>query len=135
MELVHDHVVDTGLRTFTQSLVGKNFGGATDDERAGIHRGIPSDHPDIVRTKSVTEGEELLIGKSLDGNGVIGPSLLADRAKMESQSHQRFPRPGRGVQDDIPTLKQLQNGLLLMIVRLDPGVHEPFQKAIQNGLV
>ena len=135
MELVHDHIVHLRAIAFAQRHVGEDLRRAANDGRAGIHRGIAGDHADVFRPEDMAEREELLVGQRLDRHGVVRAPLLADRAEMQRQRDERFSRTGRRVEDDVVAGKQLEDGLLLMVVGLDVGFDQPVEKDAEDLVV
>ena len=61
VELVHDDIVDFGLRTVTQGDVGENLCSAAENGGTTIDAGITSHHADVLRSKIATEREEFFI--------------------------------------------------------------------------
>jgi len=85
VELVHDDLVDFRLSTFTQGKVGEDFGGAADDGSVGINSGVARDHADVFRAEGAAEGDELLVGESFDGDGVVGDLSGAERFVVQGK--------------------------------------------------
>ena len=70
MEFVHDDVPHVGRRAFAQGDVGQDFGGAAQDGRVAIDRGVAGAEADVVRAEFAAEGHALLVDQRLDGAGV-----------------------------------------------------------------
>ena len=62
MELVHDDVVNRGVRAVAEGDVGEDFGGAADDRGVVVDGGVAGDHADVFRAEDVAEGKEFLVG-------------------------------------------------------------------------
>ena len=70
MKLVHDDIVDPGLRPVSQSDIGQDLGRAAEDWGAAVDAGIAGHHADILRPEVAAEGEELLVDQRLDRAGI-----------------------------------------------------------------
>ena len=132
MKLVHDHLIDPGLRSFTERQVRENLRSTAYHRRPGIHGGIAGDHADIVRAKGCAKREKLLIRQGLDRHSIKRSPLLANGAKVQSQRHEGFPRTGRRIKNNILPFEQFQDRLFLMIIGFNPRLNEILQKGIQD---
>ena len=101
VELVHHHLADVGLGTLAQRDVGQHLGGAADDRRLGVDRGVTGQHPDVVGAEDVDQGEELLRDQGLDRRGVEGPLSPRQSGEMGASGDQALPGAGRRGEDDV----------------------------------
>ena len=88
VELIHHHQADVSLSTFAQRDVGQNLGGAGDDRRTGVDRGVPGEHADVARPEDRTQCEELLTDQRLDGRGVVTALPLRQCGVLRAGGHQ-----------------------------------------------
>ena len=94
VELVHHHLADVGRRALAQRDVGQHLGGAADDRRPGVDRGVAGQHADVLGAEDVAQGEELLRDQRLDRRGVEGPlGRAASAAKCAPVATRLFPEP------------------------------------------
>ena len=126
VELVHHHEADVGVGALAQRDVGQHLGGAGDDRRVGVDRGVAGEHADVGRAEDAAEGEELLADQRLDRRGVVAAPSGRQRRVLRAGGHQRLARAGRRRQDDVRAADQLDQRLLLRRVqhgaaRLGPG--------------
>ncbi len=117
VELVHHHEPDVGVGALTQGDVGQHLGGAGDDRRARVDRGVAGQHADVRRAEHSAEGEELLADERLDRRGVVAvPSGCQSRVQGAGRD-QRLTRTGGRRQDDVRPADQLDQRLLLRRVQ------------------
>ena len=88
MELVHDDLLHVGLRPFAQGDVGEDLGGAAEDRRVAIDRGIAGAQADVVGTELAAQAEPLLVHQRLDRAGINRASALRDGLEMQRGGHQ-----------------------------------------------
>ena len=139
VELVHDDVVHRGVRAVAEGDVGEDFGSAADDRSRVVDGGVAGDHADVFRAEDVAEGEEFLVGEGLDRDGVVGAAALAEGFELEGERDQRFPRAGRGVEDDVVAREELEDGFFLVVVGLGVGggevVEEGSEDVVRGGVL
>ena len=120
---------------FAQRDVGEDLGGAAEDRRVAIHRGVAGAQADVVRAELAAQRQPLLVHQRLDRAGVNRALALGDRLEMQRRGHQRFARAGGRVQDDVLLLEQLQDGRFLRGIKLQPLALGVFEKAPQQDIV
>jgi hypothetical protein len=59
-----------GRRAFAQRDIGQNFGGAAEDRRVAIDRGVARAEADVVRAELAAERHPFLVDQRLDRAGV-----------------------------------------------------------------
>ena len=91
VELVHDDVRDVGERPLAQGDVGENFGGAAEDRRIAVHRGVAGAQADVLRAELAAQGEPFFVDERLDGAGVDRAFSLSQRLEMQGGGHEGFP--------------------------------------------
>ena len=135
MELVHHHIQDRAVLALVQGDVGENLGGAAQDGRAVVHRGVAGGKPYVLGAKFAAEGHPLLVHQRLDGAGVDAAAPLGKRLEMQRRGHQRFSRSCRCVQDDVLAVPEFQDGLFLGRIEREAagGVH--FEKTRQKVII
>ena len=84
VELVHDDLADVGLRAVAQRDRGQHLGGAADDRRLGVDRGVAGHHADILRSEDLAQREELLADQGLDGRGVVAALAVGERGEVRA---------------------------------------------------
>ena len=113
VELVHDDVVHPGVLALAQGDVRQHLGGAAQDRRVAVDGRVPRREPDVLRPELAAQGHPLLVDQRLDRAGVDGPPPVGERGEVERGGDERLPGAGRGVQDDVPALEELEDRLLL----------------------
>ena len=101
VELVHHHEPDVGRRALAQRDVGQDLGGAADDRRVGVDRGVTGQHPDVLGTEDLAELEELLADQRLDRRRVVGDLVLGQRRRVGGHGDQRLAGTGGRGQHDV----------------------------------
>ena len=119
VELIHDHIINLGFGSFSQSEIREYLRRTADNGRRCIDGGIPRDHADVFRPEGATKRKEFFVRQCFDRNRVIRNPLLTPGLVMQRQRHQRFSRARGGIENDIVSCKQLQNGFFLVIVEID----------------
>ena len=122
-------------RAFAQGDVGQDFGGAAEDGRVAIHRGVAGAQADVVRAELAAQRQPLLVHQRLDRAGIDRALALGDGLEMQRRRHERFARAGGRVQDDVLLLEQLQDGLLLRRIEREPPALGVIEKAPQQHIV
>ncbi len=113
VELVEHRVIDRRTRALAQADVRQDFRRAAQDWRVAIHRGVAGGQPDQLRAELSAERHPLLVDERLDRTGVDGARAARDRREQHGRRHQRLAGPGGRVQDDVLSVEQLEDGLLL----------------------
>src|SRR5690606_37564130 len=111
---------------------GEDLGGAADDRRARIDRGVAGEQADVLGTEGVAEPEEFLVGQGLDRRGVDAPHPPRHRVEVQRGGHQALPRSGRCVEDDVLAVEELENGLLLGRIEGDPPLGDEAYEALED---
>jgi hypothetical protein len=135
MELVHDYVVQVGVRALAQRDVRQDLRRAAKDRRVAVHRGVTGGQAHVVRAELPAEGQPLLVHQRLDRAGVDRAPALGDALEMQRRRHQRFARAGRCVEDHVLLLEQPQDRLLLRRVEREPLARGIFEKAPEQHIV
>ena len=120
---------------FAQGDVGEDFGGAAEDGRVAVDRGVAGAQADVVRAELAAQRQPLLVDQRLDGAGVNRALALGDGLEMQRRGHQRFARAGGRVEDDVLLLEQLQDGRFLRRIEPQPLALGVFEKAPQQHIV
>ena len=113
VELVHDDVVDVGVRALAQRDVGEDLGGAAEDRRVAVHRGVAGRQADVLRPELAAQVHPLLVHQRLDRTGVDGALAARERREEHRRGHQRLARAGRRVQDDVLAVEEREDRLFL----------------------
>ena len=129
VELVHHHLPDVRVGSLAQGDVGQHLRRAAHDRRLGVDRRVTGQHPDVLGTEDVDQGEELLRDERLDRGRVEGPLPLRQCGEVRAGGDQALPGPGRCRQDDVGPADQLDQRLLLRRVErqallADPGLED-----------
>ncbi len=132
VKLVHHDAVDASLLSFTKRDVREDLGGAADDVGVAVHRGVAGDEAHAVGAEVAAEGEELLADERLDGRGVVAPLALAHGEEVQRQGDERLPAPGRGGENDVVAGKELEDGLLLGGIELEPQLGDVPEEEIEE---
>lgn len=132
VEFVHDDVIDLCVGAFAKGEVGEDFGGAADDGSGGVDGGIAGDHADVFGAEGFAEGEEFLVGEGLDGDGVVGSAILADRAEVHGGGDEGFAGAGGGIEDDVVAGEEFEDGLFLVVVGFDAGGDEVIEEGVED---
>ncbi len=125
VELVHHHLADVGLGTLAQRDVGQHLGGAADDRRLGVDRGVAGQHADVLGAEDVDQREELLRDQRLDRRGVERAPPLGQRREVRAGGDQALPGAGRRGEDHVGAADQLDQRLLLRRVERQPLLADP----------
>jgi hypothetical protein len=120
MELVHDHVEDGAGFAFGQGHIGQNLGGAAEDGRVAVDRGVAGGEPHVLGTEFPAEREPLLVDQGLDGAGIDRTAALGEGLEMQDGSHQGLARARRRVEDDVLAFEELQRRRLLGRIQGNP---------------
>ena len=120
---------------FAQGDVGQNLGGAAENRRVAVDRGVAGAQPDVVRAELAAQAEPLLVDQGLDRAGIDRAFALRDRLEMHRRRHQRFARAGGRVEDDVLLLEQLQDGRFLRRIKPEPLALGVFEKAPQQHII
>ncbi len=120
VELVHHDHAHVGVRALAERDVRQHLGGAGDDRGAGIDRGVPGQHADVVGAEDRHQFEELLADQGLHRGGVERHPVGRQRRMDRRRRHQRLPGSGRGGQHHMRTGEQLDDRLVLMRVETQP---------------
>ena len=117
-ELARSAIYDAWREAHSLGLFNSDevFGRTISD---GIDGGISRDHADVFGPEGATERKEFFVRQCLDRHRVIRNPLLTPGLVMQRQRHQRFSRARGGIENDIVSCKQLQNGFFLVIVEID----------------
>ena len=83
MELVHDDLLDVGLRPFAQGDVSQDLGGAAKDGRVAIDRGVAGAQAHVVRAELAAKGKPLFVDQRLDRAGIDGAFALGQRPEVQ----------------------------------------------------
>ena len=81
VELVHHHVVHVGVRALAQGDVGEDLGGAAQDGRVAIHRGVAGGQAHVVRPELAAQVAPLLVHQRLDRAGIDRAPPLRERLR------------------------------------------------------
>jgi hypothetical protein len=139
VELVHHHVVHPRVLALAQRDVRQDLRGAAEDGRVAVDGGVPGREPDVLRPELAAQRHPLLVDQRLDRAGVDGSPPAGERGEVERGGDERLPRAGRGVQDDVAALEQLEDGLLLRRVEgqapAGDVVEEAPEQLVGRGLV
>jgi hypothetical protein len=135
MELIHDNLPDGGLGAFAQGDVGQDFRRAAENGGVTVDRGVARAEADVIRAELAAERHEFLIDKRLDRAGVNRAPALGEGLEVQRGGHERFARPGGGVEDDIFLLEQLQDGRFLRGIELELPSLRVFEKPAQQRIV
>ena len=111
VKLVHHDQPHVGGATFPQCLVGEHLGGGGDDRCVLVDGGVAGEHADVVGAKRVAQREELLRDERLDRGGVVAALSLGERCEVGAGRHQALARAGRGGQDDVRAVDDLDQRL------------------------
>ena len=84
VELVHDDLADVGVGAVAQRDRGQDLGGAADDRRLGVDRGVTGHHPDVGRAEDLDQREELLADQGLDGRGVVAALAVGEGGEVRA---------------------------------------------------
>ena len=120
---------------FAQGDVGEDLGGAAEDGRVAVDRGVAGAQADVVRAELAAQRQPLLVDQRLDRAGVDGALALGDGLEVQRGGHQRFARAGGRVQDDVLLLEQLEDGRFLRGIEPQPAPLGVFEKAPQQDIV
>ena len=120
---------------FAQGDVGEDFGGAAQDRRVAVDRGVAGAQADVVGAELAAQAEPFLVHQGLDRAGINGAFALRDGLEMHRGGHQRFARAGGRVQDDILVLEHLEDGRFLRRIKPEPLALGVFEKAPQQDIV
>ena len=132
VELVDDDVVDGSELAIAQGHVGEDLGGAADDGGVGIDGGVAGDEADVLGAEGLAEGEELFVGESLDGDGVVAGAAEAESAVVEGGGDEGFAGAGGGVEDDVFAFEEFEDGVFLVVVGLDVRLDEVAEKVLES---
>ncbi|MPM73573.1 hypothetical protein SDC9_120555 [bioreactor metagenome] len=125
MVLVGHHHLYVGLVALAQRDIGQDLGGAADDRRIRIHRGVAGDHADQIGAEIVHPAEELLADKGLDGRCVVDATAIGQRRDMRRGGDQRFSGPGRGGDDRVRAGHGRQQRIRLVGIERHALTHGP----------
>ena len=120
---------------FAQGDVGQDFGGAAEDGRVAVDRGVAGAEADVVRAELAAERQPFLVDQGLDRAGIDGAPALGQGLEMHRRGHQRFARAGGRVQDDVLLLEQLQDGGFLGGIELQAAPLGVFEKAPEQHII
>ncbi len=134
VELVHHDQADVGRAALAQRDVGQDLRGAADDRGVGVDRGVARQHPDVVGAEDLAEGEELLAHQRLDRRGVEADLVLGQGGDVGTDRDHRLPGPGRRGQDDVAATEQLDDGLVLVRVELEPLLLHPAGERVVHAV-
>ena len=134
VELIHADQPDISIRTFPQSLVGKDLGGRADHGSLRVDRGIPGEHADPFRAEKVAEVEELLGDQCLDGCGVEGAAPLGKGEEHRADCDQTFSGTGGGRQDHVGAGGQFQKCIFLCRVQRPAVFSRPGRELFEQLL-
>ena len=134
VELVHDDLVDRGIRPLSEGEVREDLGRAADDRRIGVHGGIPRDHADLVGAEDLHEREELLAHQGLDRRRVVRAAASGERGGVRRDGDERLAGAGRGGQDHVRARDQLDDGLVLGRIEGETPVGGPFDEDVVHGI-
>jgi len=123
--LVGHHHLYVGLVALAQRDIGQDLGGAADDRRIRIHRGVAGDHADQIGAEIVHPAEELLADKGLDGRCVVDATAIGQRRDMRRGGDQRFSGPGRGGDDRVRAGHGRQQRIRLVGIERHALTHGP----------
>eukprot|EP00982_Pelagococcus_subviridis_P014402 31327-Pelagococcus_subviridis.AAC.7 len=119
MKLVGDDQPAVELAPAPQRRVREHLRGAADDGCGRVHGRVAREEPDVFRSEIADELKEFLRHERLERRGV--PRGVASRGRRRDRGgrDERLPAPrGRG-QQDVVTLAELHDGLVLRVVQLD----------------
>src|SRR5690606_32506933 len=125
VELVGDDRVAVEVGAFAEGEVGEDLGGAADQGRVGVDRGVGGEHADVGGGGVGAPLEELLGDERFDGRGVEGGALVGQGVEVRGGGDERLARPGGGAGDDVGARADRQEGLLLVVVEVDALVGRP----------
>ncbi len=134
MELVHHDLADVGVPAVAQRDGGEYLGGAADDRRIGVDRGVPGEHPDVLGAEELAQVEELLRHQRLDGRGIEGDLVVGEGGEVRAGRHQALTGAGGGGQDDVCTRDHFDQRLLLGRVERDALLLGPARKGFEEGI-
>ena len=132
VELVDDHPIDRGVRPVAQRHVGQDLGGAADDGRVGVDRGVTGDHAHVVGAEGLAQLEELLGHQRLDRRGVEAALTAGDGCEVCAVGHQGLARTGGSGEHHVMVGEQLEDGLLLRRVQLDSIGRDPRKEPVEE---
>ena len=130
VELVHHDLADVGVRALAQRDVGQHLGGAADDRRAAVDRGVAGQHPHVLGAEDRAQREELLRHQRLDRRGVERHPAVGERREVGGDRDHRLPGAGRRGEDDVVAAEQLDRGLLLVGVEAQALPLGPFDERV-----
>ena len=109
-----------------QRDVGQHLGGAADDRRVRVDRGVAGEHADVLGAEDVAQGEELLADQRLDRRGVEGaPALRRARRSARRSATSALAGAGGRRQDHVGAGDELDQRLLLGRVEAQPLLGRP----------
>jgi hypothetical protein len=79
-----------------QGDVGQDLGGAADDRRVGVDRGVAGEQPDLLGAEDVAQREELLVDQRLDRRGVEADPVRRQGREVGGRRDEGLARAGRG---------------------------------------
>ena len=132
VELVHHHVVDRRVLPVAQSDVGEHLCGAAQDGRVAVDGGVAGGETHVLGAELTAQGHPLLVDQRLDGAGVDRTPSVRERSEVQGGGHERLPRAGGGVQDDVLPLEQLEDRLLLRGVEGEPLARDVVEEAAEQ---
>ena len=135
MEFVHDDFLDIGLRALAQGDVGQDFRRAAKNGRVAVDGGVARAEADVFRSELAAEGEPFLVDQGLDRAGINRAPALGQSLELHGRRHERFPRAGGRIQDDVFLLEQLQDGGFLGGIELQSPALRVFEKASQQHII
>ena len=138
VELVHHDVVHGRVRPVAQRDVGQHLGGAAQDGSVAVDGGVSGGQAHVLGAQLAAEGHPLLVDQGLDGAGVDGAPPVGEGGEVEGGGHERLPRAGGRVQDDVLFLEELEDGLFLRRIEGEPlardVVEEQAEQLVAPGL-
>ena len=134
VELVHDDLADVGVGAVPQRDRGEDLGGAADDRRLGVDRGVAGHHADVGRAEDLAEREELLADQGLDGRGVVAALAVGERGEVRAGRDQGLARAGRGGQDHVRPHDDLDQRLFLVRVEGEAALLRPVREGAEDGI-
>ena len=134
VELVHRHPCDAGVLALAQRLVCQDLGRTAHHRRARVYRDVSSHHAHIVTAEHVDEVEKLLAYERLDGSGIVGGVVCAQRHEAHAQGDQRLARASGGAQHHMVARGNREQRLLLVFPQLQPTSLHPFEEQLEGLL-
>ena len=134
VELVHHHLPDVGGRSLAERDVGEHLGGAADQRRLGVDRGVTGEHADVVGAEHVDQVEELLGHQRLDRRRVERAPSLGKRDQVRAGGDQALSGAGGRGEDHVGAGEDLQQRLLLRRVEAQALLAGPGLERLEQAV-